>query len=113
MAAKDVLGAHGERLAVRMLEELGWQILDRNWRCREGEIDLVLRKNRTIVFCEVKARASTAFGSPAEAVTHAKRTKVRRAAARYLEDPPVRAARIRFDVAAILAGELVVYEGAF
>lgn len=112
-APNAATGRHGEQQAAAWYERQGYEVLARNWNCREGEIDLVLRRNRTLVFCEVKARASTAFGSPAEAVTHAKRAKVRRAAARYLEDSPLRAARIRFDVAAILAGELVVYEGAF
>lgn len=112
-ATSAAAGRRGEEQAARWYEEQGYEVMARNWSCREGELDLVLRRNRTIVFCEVKARASADYGTPAEAVTHSKRTKVRRAAARYLEDSPVRAARIRFDVAAVLAGDLVVYEGAF
>jgi len=86
----------------------------RNWRCREGELDLVLRHARLFVFCEVKTRTSTAFGVPAEAVNRTKQAKLRRLAARWLEDDaPVRAAEIRFDVASVLAGKIEVLEGAF
>lgn len=91
----------------------GYEVLDRNWRCREGELDLVLRRARTVVFCEVKTRTSDAFGVPAEAVTHAKRQRIRRLAARWLDDAPFRASGIRFDVAAVLAGHVEVIEGAF
>ena len=86
----------------------------RNWRCREGELDLVLRYGRLFVFCEVKTRTSTAFGVPAEAVNRTKQAKLRRLAARWLEDDaPVRAVEIRFDVASVLAGKIEVLEGAF
>ncbi len=85
----------------------------RNWRCRDGELDLVLRHGRTFVFCEVKTRTSDAFGVPAESVTRQKRARIRRLAARYLEDAPMRPREIRFDVAAILGGQLEIIEGAF
>lgn len=86
----------------------------RNWRCRDGELDLVLRQGRKIVFCEVKTRTTDAFGVPAEAVTTQKRARIRRLAARYLEEAsPLPAREIRFDVAAILGGELEIIEGAF
>ena len=86
----------------------------RNWRCRDGELDLVLRQGRTFVFCEVKTRTTDAFGVPAEAVTMQKRARIRRLAARWLEeDAPLRPREIRFDVAAILAGDLEIIEGAF
>lgn len=91
----------------------GYEVLDRNWRCREGELDLVLRRARTVVFCEVKTRTSDAFGVPAEAVTHAKRQRIRRLAARWLDGAPFRPSGIRFDVAAVLAGRVEVIEGAF
>ena len=107
------LGAHGETLAAEWYAAHGYEVLDRNWRCREGELDLVVRQGRTIVFCEVKTRSSDAFGAPAEAVTHTKRQRIRRLAARWLEDAPVRPIRIRFDVAAVLDGRLEVIEGAF
>ena len=92
----------------------GYEVLDRNWRCREGELDLVLREGRRFVFCEVKTRTTDAFGAPAEAVTRTKQMRVRRLAARWLEDEaPVRPREIRFDVASVLGGTIEVVEGAF
>jgi putative endonuclease len=89
-------------------------LLARNWRCRDGEIDLILERGRSYVFCEVKTRSSDAFGVPAEAVTPTKQARIRRLAARWLrEEAPRRAAEIRFDVAAVLSGHLEVIEGAF
>ncbi len=88
-------------------------MLARNWRCRDGELDLVVRRNRTIVFCEVKARSSELFGLPVEAVTREKRQRLRVLAAKWLEDSPVRPKEIRFDVVAVLRGEVEVFEGAF
>jgi len=112
-AARQALGASGEALAARWYEANGYVIIDRNWRCREGELDLVVRKQRTIVFCEVKTRSSLAFGLPQEAVTRAKREKIRQLAAKWLETTPVRPRQIRFDVAAVLDGEIDLIEGAF
>ena len=92
----------------------GYEVVARNWRCRDGEIDLVLRHGRMFVFCEVKTRTTDAFGVPAEAVTRTKQARLRRLAARWLEDDaPVRAREIRFDVAAVLGSEIEVLEGAF
>lgn len=112
-AARQALGASGEAMAAAWYEANGYLVLDRNWRCREGELDLVVRKQRTIVFCEVKTRTSLAFGAPQEAVTRVKRDKIRQLAAKWLETTPVRPRQIRFDVAAILDGELSLIEGAF
>lgn len=111
--SRAATGRDGEAQAARWYEANGYEVVERNWACRDGEIDLICRRNRTIVFCEVKARATDAFGTPAEAVTHAKRARVRNAAAVYLQSSPVRPVRIRFDVVGILGGELRVYEGAF
>jgi putative endonuclease len=89
-------------------------VLARNWRCRAGELDLVVAHGKTIVFCEVKTRTSDAFGLPAEAVTRAKQARIRKLAARWLsEEAKGRAREIRFDVAAILAGHVQVLEGVF
>lgn len=88
-------------------------MLARNWRCQAGELDLVVSQGRTIVFCEVKARTSDTFGLPAEAVTRAKQARIRRLAGRWLQEAKARASDVRFDVAAILAGEVQVLEGAF
>ena len=112
-ARRLALGAAGEAQAAAWYEANGYEVVARNWRCRDGEIDLIVRRARTIVFCEVKTRTSTAFGTPAEAITRTKREKLRHLAARWLDESPIRASSIRFDVAAILAGELEVIEGAF
>lgn len=112
MARRDV-GAAGEDLAAAWYEARGYQVLDRNWRCRTGELDLVLRHGRTVVFCEVKHRRSVAFGTPAEAITYEKKQRVRHLAARWLEDAKPRPGEIRFDVAAVLDGDVEVLEGAF
>ena len=94
-------------------EANGYSVIDRNWRCRQGEIDLVARRGRVVVFCEVKTRSSTAFGAPVEAVTRTKQARLRVLAARWLEHSDVAAGEIRFDVASVLDGQLEVLEGAF
>ena len=91
----------------------GYEIVARNWRSRAGELDLIVRRGRTFVFCEVKTRTSDAFGAPFEAVTRQKQVKLRHLAARWLADSPLRPTDIRFDVASVLAGEIEVLEGAF
>jgi putative endonuclease len=75
-------------------------VVDRNWRVREGELDLVLRRGRVTVFCEVKTRRTDAFGSPFEAVTRVKQQRVRALALRWLDDHG-RRGPVRFDVAAV------------
>ncbi len=72
------LGAYGERVAARHLTDQGMVVLDRNWRCDEGELDLVLRDGPVLVGCEVKTRTSLAHGSPHEAVSDAKLARLRR-----------------------------------
>ena len=111
--ARRALGISGEDLAAQWYETNGYEVLVRNWRCRDGELDLVVRRARTIVFCEVKTRSSDAFGMPVEAVTHAKRQRLRVLAAKWLDESPVRPKEIRFDVAAVLGGQIEIFEGAF
>ena len=72
-----------------------------------------MRSGRLVVFCEVKSRTSTAFGAPVEAVTREKQMRIRRLAARWLEEASFRPIEIRFDVASVLGGELTVETGAF
>ena len=72
-----------------------------------------MRSGRLVVFCEVKSRTSTAFGAPVEAVTREKQMRIRRLAARWLEESSFRPIEIRFDVASVLGGELTVEAGAF
>ncbi|MGH9072662.1 MAG: YraN family protein [Acidimicrobiales bacterium] len=108
------LGRRGEAAAAAWYEARGYEVLARNWRRREGEIDLVLGQGRAYVFCEVKTRTTDAFGVPAEAVTREKQLRLRRLAARWLdEEAPGPARQIRFDVVSILSGEIEVIQGAF
>jgi putative endonuclease len=111
--ARRVLGADGEAAVAAWYTANGYDIVERNWRCRTGEVDLIVRRGRTFVFCEVKTRSSDAFGAPVEAVTRAKQTRLRHLAARWLEESPLRPTEIRFDVASVLAGQIEVLEGAF
>ena len=76
MAEKDEVGREGEQVAVDYLTERGYRVLDRNWRCRQGELDIVALDGRELVVVEVKARRSLAFGDPLEAVTDAKLTRL-------------------------------------
>lgn len=96
------MGGYGEAHAARFLVELGMVLLDRNWRCELGEVDLVLRDGPVLVFCEVKTRATEAFGSPLEAVTPAKVGRLRKVAARWLHEHGVRADDVRLDVVGVL-----------
>jgi putative endonuclease len=82
----NALGAYGERLAARYLAESGMQILDRNWRCDQGEVDIVAMDDRCVVIVEVKTRRTLVFGSPVEAVTAAKAARLRRLAGCWLAD---------------------------
>ncbi|HET9443755.1 MAG TPA: YraN family protein [Acidimicrobiales bacterium] len=113
--ARRSLGARGEQLVAEWYEARGYEVVARNWRCREGEIDLIVRAARTYVFCEVKTRTSVAFGTPAEAVTRDKQMRLRRLAAWWLTYESPRPARdIRFDVASVLGPKQIeVLEGAF
>ena len=111
--ARRTLGAKGEDAVAAWYQAQGYEVVARNWRCRDGELDLVVRAGRTYVFCEVKTRTSTAFGAPVEAVTREKQQRLRRLAARWLDDSPRPAGEIRFDVASVLAGRIDVVEGAF
>ena len=84
-----------------MLEAAGLRVVARNWRCREGEIDLVAAGPGLLVFCEVKARRGHGYGSPAAAVTPAKQARLRRLAAAYLATVPAAPRSVRFDVVAV------------
>jgi putative endonuclease len=106
------LGAAGEEAAAAWYRARGYTVVTRNWRCREGEIDLVVRRGSLLVFCEVKTRTSDRFGTPAEAISYAKAARLRRLAARYLAEYPWRA-EVRFDVACVMGDQLDVIEAAF
>jgi len=112
-AGRRALGSHGENLAARWYECRGYVVLDRNWRCREGEIDLVLLRHRVLVFCEVKTRSSDAYGSPAAAVTPLKQARLRKLGMRWIDANDVRPTGFRFDVACVIGREVRVIESAF
>jgi putative endonuclease len=102
-AARRALGAYGEALAARHLVDVqGMVLLDRNWRCDEGEIDLVLRDGAVLVVCEVKTRTSVEHGSPHEAVTEANLARLVRLAVRWIDAHDVRPEEIRVDLVAVL-----------
>ena len=101
-AVKQALGAYGEALAARHLVEQGMVLLDRNWRCDAGEIDLVLRDGDVLVVCEVKTRSSTRYGTPHEAVTDIKMARLRRLAMRWLQDRGMTVRDIRIDLVGII-----------
>jgi putative endonuclease len=100
-ARRLALGAYGERIAARHLAAQGLVILDRNWRCDLGEIDLVLRDGPVLVVCEVKTRTSDVCGTPHEAVTPAKLDRLQRLAQAWAEAQGVRPAETRIDLVAI------------
>jgi putative endonuclease len=115
---RRALGARGESLAGEWYSARGYAILDRNWRTRHGELDLVVEHSGTIVFCEVKTRTSEAFGAGVEAVTREKQLRIRRLAAAWLGEHDRAHRGLRFDVVSILAPRdapptIDVYEGAF
>ncbi|GAB3703047.1 YraN family protein [Mariniluteicoccus flavus] len=101
-------GARGEDLAETVLTASGLVVIDRNWRCRAGEIDLVAlegdRRAPTLVFCEVKWRSGEGFGSPLDAITEAKVRRLRRLAGEWLRaHPSTRRSAVRLDAVGVLA----------
>jgi putative endonuclease len=107
MRAKDALGQYGQRIAESYLVESGLTVVDRNWRCPDGELDLIATEGPVLVFCEVKTRSSTAYGDPAEAVLGAKALRLRRLALRWLAHQqaygdPRFWPELRFDVVSVL-----------
>ena len=98
MRSKDVLGRQGEQAAVEYLQSAGYRILDRNWRCAEGELDIVAAHSRSLVACEVKTRSGNRYGSPLEAISRAKQRRVRRLAVSWLVAHGVLFDQVRIDV---------------
>lgn len=103
MAAKDELGRRGEELAAGFLAEAGFRIVDRNWRCSQGEIDLVAIDGEELVFIEVKTRSSVAYGHPFEAITAPKLARLRRLAAAWCDANTPHASVVRIDAIAVIA----------
>lgn len=95
------LGNFGERVAASHLEAKGYEILERNWSVREGEIDIIASKPDEIIFVEVRSRRGRSFGTPEESITGRKAAHVRAAAAAYLQEHPEAPDTQRIDVVAL------------
>ncbi len=103
MASKDVRGRDGEQRAARHLAAHGFEIIDRNWRCPQGELDIVAEQGRDLIAVEVKTRRSDRFGHPFEAVNARKRARLWRLSCAWAAAHPAIAhgRRLRLDVIAI------------
>jgi putative endonuclease len=102
MRAKDVLGRNGELAAADYLRSIGLRILDQNWRCDLGEIDIVAVDRHVFVVCEVKTRSGVRYGTPLEAVTRTKLRRLRKLAVAWLNAHGVRFDQVRIDVVGIV-----------
>jgi putative endonuclease len=101
-AQRKAVGDFGERIACRFLTDHGLQVVDRNWRCSSGEIDIVARDGDVVVICEVKTRSDERFGTPVEAITAAKANRLYRLGHIWLSEHGVGRAPLRIDVVAVL-----------
>jgi putative endonuclease len=97
-------GSIGEDAALRTYEGAGYRLVARNWRCRIGELDLILTRGQQLIFCEVKSRRGHAFGGGWEAVTPRKQAKIRSLAQVFLISSGLRPEAVRFDVASVVVG---------
>ena len=99
-------GKFGESVAASYLEKQGYQVIERNFRCRLGEVDIICKKNNQIVFVEVKTRTSDQYGAPSEAVTKDKVGKIRKVAALYMMSEKITNYQVKFDVMEILLNHI-------
>jgi putative endonuclease len=117
MHARQILGRAGEQAAARLLAGMGFSVVDTNWRCPGGEMDLVACKGSLVVFCEVKTRKTDSYGIPAEAVGWSKQQRLRRIARQWLADNRAGPVEVRFDVVSVIVrdgrAELTHIPGAF
>lgn len=102
MRRRQALGRFGEELAADWLTGIGMEVLERNWRCRLGEVDIVARDGDVLVMCEVKTRRGLGFGAPIEAVTPTKAARLSRLAVAYRHAHEVPAGHLRVDVVGVL-----------
>ena len=102
MHARSRFGRTGEDAAAAWLRRAGYHILDRNYRCALGEVDIVAAKDGVVAFCEVKTRRTDRFGVPAEAVTSRKQARLRRLAAHWLHERKCARVEIRLDVVSVI-----------
>lgn len=103
MALKDELGRRGEECAAQFLAGVGYRVIARNWRCGQGEVDLIVERDGEVVFVEVKTRSNKNFGHPFEAITALKLARLRRLAAAWCDQTDARPRRIRIDAIAVIA----------
>jgi putative endonuclease len=118
MSRRERLWRGSEEAVWQAYRRRGYRLVARNWRCRLGELDLVVAKGGLTAFCEVKARAGSAFGGPHESVTATKQRKVRALAEAFIGARGLRAARYRFDVASVMlnpvgGSHVYIFEDAF
>jgi putative endonuclease len=102
MDARPGLGRRGEDVAVSVFRHLGFEVVQRNYRCKHGEVDLIARRGRVLVFCEVKTRRTDLWGIPAEAVDHRKQSRLRLLAGVWLAEHRVGRVEVRFDVVSVI-----------
>ncbi len=99
---KKELGKKGEEIALRFLKKNGYRVVERNYVCKMGEVDIIAKEKDTLVFIEVKTRTSTVFGPPQLAVTSSKQMQISKAAWSFLKEKRIENVKARFDVVAIL-----------
>ena len=99
---RSSLGNRGETAACRFLKENGYEILEKNYKCKIGEIDVIARRQGRLAFIEIKTRTSAHFGTPQEAVDHRKQEKIFKVAQWYLKEKKLEKTPVAFDVVAVL-----------
>ncbi len=99
---RRIFGGEGEEATAQLLESQGYIIRSRNFRCRYGELDLVVEKDNTLCFVEVRMRSSAIWGDPSNSISHAKQRRVVKAALHYLLAYGLRDKMIRFDVVSVI-----------
>ncbi|CAB4535666.1 MAG: YraN family protein [Actinobacteria bacterium] len=99
---KHVLGLYGERVAGQYLQSLGYEFIERNWRCPIGEIDLIMRDDSRYVFVEVKTRNGLGFGSPLEAITEIKLGRLRKLVNAWCASRQLTGIDVRIDAVSVL-----------
>lgn len=113
LTKKRAYGNEAEELAVNYLKQNGYKIIARNYACKTGEIDIIAQKGGCLVFAEVKARATQAFGGPVDAVTPAKQKKVANTAMCYIKEKNPKFDSLMFDIIAVLDGKAQHIQNAF
>lgn len=114
---KRIIGANGEQKAVRFLENEGYKIIEKNYRCKSGEIDIIAMDGNTLCFIEVKMRSNSSYGPPYLSVTRRKQRQISFSALNYLARLKRNYSGIRFDVVSITSEDnkekIELYKGAF